>query len=380
MNSNISMVLRGSVIFGAAICLTSTSQAQAKRSRAASDQSSMLAASVNGEVITRGMVYDDLLLDQVSNLKAMDPVFRGKQRAFATTLGAFVAKKLAAANGPTASISREDVISWIFTDKQDIVTKTVERMIQERAVAQAAKRAGLKVTPAEMDAQTHQAIASARKNYPILEGKTDEQVLAAMGFRRSYLKPFVETQLYLEKMIQLDMTKQFGHPLGIDDYRGASHILIAVHPDPNNPKNDDKIWADMKAKADGILADIRSNKVTFEAAATQFSDDGSKFQNGTLGVFPRGQMVGDFEKAAFSLDRGKISDPVKTQFGWHIIRVDKLGTDITGPERAQVLQRMMAQKMPGKVQEILAKSSIVNKVPPAPSAGVTPGMQGGQQQ
>lgn len=46
----------------------------------------------------------------------------------------------------------------------------------------------------------------------------------------------------------------------------------------------------------------------------------SKKQGGNLGLFGRGQMVRDFEKAAFALEKDRLSPPVKTEFGWHVIR------------------------------------------------------------
>ncbi|MGI6458391.1 MAG: peptidylprolyl isomerase [bacterium] len=96
----------------------------------------------------------------------------------------------------------------------------------------------------------------------------------------------------------------------------ASHILL---------KTETGMSAEEKAKVKARLEDIRkqitSNKITFEDAAQKYSDDGSKVQGGELGSFGRGEMVPPFEEAAFSLEEGKISDIVETQFGYHIIKV-----------------------------------------------------------
>lgn len=83
----------------------------------------------------------------------------------------------------------------------------------------------------------------------------------------------------------------------------ASHILV-----------DSKEEADMiKAKIDG--------GASFAAMAKQYSKCPSGQNGGSLGYFERGQMVRPFETAAFELPVGKVSEPVKTQFGWHIIKV-----------------------------------------------------------
>ncbi len=59
---------------------------------------------------------------------------------------------------------------------------------------------------------------------------------------------------------------------------------------------------------------------SFSKMAQQYSIDVSKKRGGDLGLFGRGVMVKEFEKAAFALEKGQISDVVKTQFGYHIIK------------------------------------------------------------
>ncbi len=85
----------------------------------------------------------------------------------------------------------------------------------------------------------------------------------------------------------------------------ASHILV-----------------DSEEKANDILSQIRSGAVSFEDAARRHSSCPSARQGGSLGEFTRGQMVPEFDSAVFSMNVGELSEPIKTQFGWHIIRLD----------------------------------------------------------
>lgn len=74
-----------------------------------------------------------------------------------------------------------------------------------------------------------------------------------------------------------------------------------------------------KDEAERILDQINSG-ADFAELAIQNSMCPSKRRGGDLGEFGRGQMVREFEKAAFALEKGQLSAPVKTEFGWHIIK------------------------------------------------------------
>ena len=77
-----------------------------------------------------------------------------------------------------------------------------------------------------------------------------------------------------------------------------------------------------EAEAKGILTDLKKGG-NFETIAKEKSKDpGAAAQGGDLGYFTKDQMVPEFAEVAFKLQKGALSDPVKTQFGWHIIKVE----------------------------------------------------------
>ena len=82
------------------------------------------------------------------------------------------------------------------------------------------------------------------------------------------------------------------------------------------------ILVDNEEKAIEILAKIKAGGDFAALAKENSTDTGSKEQGGFLGYFGRGQMIPEFEKAAFTMIKGQVSEPVKTNFGWHIIKLE----------------------------------------------------------
>ena len=112
--------------------------------------------------------------------------------------------------------------------------------------------------------------------------------------------------------------EHFGTPATVS----AKHILTEKEEDCENIKN---------VVENGIK--------TFEEAAKQFSTCPSNERGGDLGEFSRGQMVPEFEDAAFDAEIGQVVGPVKTQFGYHLIKVEKK-TDAVIPEFEEVKDRV----------------------------------------
>ena len=97
---------------------------------------------------------------------------------------------------------------------------------------------------------------------------------------------------------------------------------------PNKFKKEETVQAkhilvEDEDKCTDILNSIVSGELSFEEAAKQHSTCPSGQQGGDLGEFGHGQMVKEFDEAAFAAEPGKVVGPVKTQFGYHLIRVEK---------------------------------------------------------
>ncbi|MDA8162680.1 MAG: peptidylprolyl isomerase [Desulfobacteraceae bacterium] len=133
----------------------------------------------------------------------------------------------------------------------------------------------------------------------------------------------------------------------------ASHILIRVPAGA-----DEKAWKEAEAKIKDIKSKLDKG-ADFAQMAKQYSEDpGTKDKGGELGFFPKGRMVPDFEKAAFSLKPGQISGPVKTSFGYHLIKVEEkkpAETKTLAEAMPQVKQMVKMEKQQKELTQLLDK-------------------------
>jgi peptidyl-prolyl cis-trans isomerase D len=137
-------------------------------------------------------------------------------------------------------------------------------------------------------------------------------------------------------------TQQFQTPEQVR----ASHILL---------KTEGKDEAAVRKQAEDILKQAKASGADFAALAKKYSeDDGSKANGGDLDYFSKGRMVPEFEQAAFSMQPGQISDLVKSQFGFHIIKVvDKkaASTRTLDEVRAQIQTTLTTQRVDQQIAE-----------------------------
>lgn len=110
----------------------------------------------------------------------------------------------------------------------------------------------------------------------------------------------------------------------------ASHILV-----------------DDEETATALLAKIKAGDISFEDAARENSSCPSKENGGSLGTFGRGQMVPEFDTACFEMEVGELRGPVKTQFGYHLIRLDGKNASESIPFEAvkdEIHRRLVMEK------------------------------------
>ena len=109
---------------------------------------------------------------------------------------------------------------------------------------------------------------------------------------------------------------RFSHDEASEFEVHARHVLVQVPP-----KATEQQIEDARLKAVALAAEARKPGVDFAELARKKSEGPSAADGGDLGFFRRGVMVADFEKPAFTLPVGGVSDPVRTNLGWHVVKV-----------------------------------------------------------
>ncbi|NOZ32249.1 MAG: peptidylprolyl isomerase [Alphaproteobacteria bacterium] len=157
--------------------------------------------------------------------------------------------------------------------------------------------------------------------------------LEERALRRAYFEQVIAGSISQEEMEAVYDTMVAGFEP--QELIRASHILVATEQD-----------------AIAVLEEIRAGR-PFEELAREKSADSSGQNGGDLGFFGRGQMVPPFEAAAFALEAGEVSEPVESQFGWHLIRLEERSVS-TPPAIAQLIPQIRQQLVFEKFDSIVA--------------------------
>lgn len=172
----------------------------------------------------------------------------------------------------------------------------------------------------------------------------------------SQTQPGMTAQKYKANKIANELhNKYFAEKFEITDESAlkdavkAQHVLVKVGEEQDGMKEEDA-----KKKIDEVLKKAKDGE-DFGELAKEYSDDGSAKNGGDLGLVTKGQMAKEFEEALYDLEPGKISDVVKTQFGYHVIKRNEVKKeDLSKEELASAKQQMVQSKLqenPDKIGE-----------------------------
>lgn len=224
--------------------------------------------------------------------------------------------------------------------------------IDEILLAGAAKKSGIEVDEAKVE----EMVTRATQSLP--EGLKLEDALKQMDLDVDTWKEEIRSQMQIEELVNKtiasapeatgedvqkfynDNPQYFEKPASVQ----ASHILLSFEDGET-----DESKAEKKAKLEGFLKEIEGG-AEFADLAKEHSSCPSSAKGGDLGSFGKGQMVPPFEKAAFMMEPGQISEVVETNFGYHIIKLTAktdAGKQPIEEAREQITQHLNQQKKEG---------------------------------
>jgi peptidyl-prolyl cis-trans isomerase C len=210
---------------------------------------------------------------------------------------------------------------------QQLRKRILEQLIIEELLTQKEKKKNIDVNQAELDKATNKMMAE--QNLTVDEFKS---LLKAYGTTFAEYQDNMRKKLAFEKMMESEFAGKITQPTdeqkktyyneNIQMFQEpesihARHILITPAKDTGDPN---KAKAIAKAKAQDILKKLKAG-ADFNDLAKKDSNCPSAPNGGDLGTQPKGSYVPEFEKAAYALKPGQLSDVVETQFGYHIIKL-----------------------------------------------------------
>lgn len=200
----------------------------------------------------------------------------------------------------------------------------LDELIADRLLHAEERAAGVEITDAEVD----YAIDDVRRQNG-MDNATFERALASKGQTLSGFKEKMRRDLAAMKLIGMkvrskikvsdeDVRAEYARQTKVDeaDFEvHARHIVIQVAKDATAA-----VEQDAQARALALAKRAQAGE-DFVELAKKHSEGPSKADGGDVGFFRRGEMVAAFDKVAFTLAPGKVSDPVRSPFGWHVIQV-----------------------------------------------------------
>jgi peptidyl-prolyl cis-trans isomerase C len=183
----------------------------------------------------------------------------------------------------------------------------------------------------------------------------DPEVVAQLNLMRENLVANAQIQKIEKSIVVTDeeLKKKYEESKGQYEQIKARHILVAFKGSPAaQPGKAELTEEQAKAKAEDLRKQIVGGASFDELAKKESDDVGSGARGGDLGEFGRGQMVPEFEKAAFDAKVGEVTPVVRTQFGYHIIKVDEHASTSFEEVRANLEKTERQTRVQAKLEEM----------------------------
>lgn len=258
--------------------------------------------------------------------------------------------------------------------------RVTDELVDERLLTEAADAAKIEVPAAEID----QTIGRFAASLP--EGRSLAAYLESIGTSEGELRADVSRSMKIDQL--LDSKTEGIEAPGAEAVRGfydgnpdlfakpesvkARHILFRTEG-----LTEESAIAAKKAEADATRKRVVGEKPEdFATVAKEVSEGPSAPQGGDLGEFGRGQMVPEFEAAAFAMKVGDVSEPVKTQFGYHLIKLEDKSEGGTVPfadVEERIAEHLVNEERGKRIEAYLEELRSAAKIERAPGAASVSG-------
>ncbi len=257
--------------------------------------------------------------------------------------------------------------------RDELLKKGLDLLIGEKLMEAQVKELGIEVTDQEIDMGMEDV-----KRQNNITSEQFEGLLAQEGYTLSSYKAFMRKHLARMKLVNLKVRSKvkiaeedlkaeyarWAHDEAQEYEVHARHLVVSVAAKATQ----DQVDAAYR-KAVGLMNEAKQPGVDFAELAKAKSEGSSAADGGDLGFFKRGVMAADFERAAFSLEEGGISEPIRTKFGWHVLKVEEkraLAAPPLDEVRDQLRERMLRGQMEKYteqyVQELRAAAVVDTKL------------------
>lgn len=205
------------------------------------------------------------------------------------------------------------------TLRDQVIDEIISQLVTEQIILQDAEKRGIKVEDKEIE-ETIEGYKEMVGGEEAFNNYLKSNSIELADFKEDVKKMEIakkqkEAMMKDIKVSEKEEKAYFEeHKAELEQVK-ARHILIKAE------KTDETQDAEAKKKAEEILAEIK-NGGDFEAIAKEKSEDTSAMNGGDLGYFGRGAMVKEFDEAAFALEPGQVSELVRSDYGYHIIKSD----------------------------------------------------------
>lgn len=235
--------------------------------------------------------------------------------------------------------------------------EALEQLITQKLLVQAGRRNNIQVSDAEVEAQIASIAASRRQSVAQYEAAQ-----ARLGISKTDLRRQVRDSMISQRMLQgytAAEAKVSEDEINAAIARARAQGIALPQAEPKTRYHAQHILIASQGERAQRLAQRLSQDAQrgadFAALARQYSQDGSAANGGDLGWLSEGETVPEFERAMRSLKPGQVSQPVHTQFGWHVIRLVEAGKPNTPDARirAGVHDAIAAQKTQAAMQGLL---------------------------